>query len=202
MAFFQSFLILFWATLIGISSKEEVINWKVTGDSMLEVLGTTNVSNFACENYEYTGQEYLIQRISEGQEVGQWSGEVKITSKNFDCNNALMTKDFKKTIEVEKFPVISVKFLGLTKESETATQKNLMGQVVITMVGISRKYDISCVFLASQENSALLSGERRIQLSDFKIEPPEKFFGAVKVSDEIKVNFSLVLERQHSLASR
>lgn len=201
MAYFQSFLILIWAVLVDPSPKEEVINWKVTGDSMLEVLGTTNVSKFTCENYEYTGQEYLIQRIPDGQEVGLWSGEVKITSRNFDCNNALMTKDFKKTIEVEKFPTISVKFLGLTKESETATQKNLMGQVEITMVGISRKYDISCVFLASQNQSALLSGERRIQLSDFNIEPPEKFFGAVKVSDSIEVNFSLVLERQNLITS-
>lgn len=195
MVFFQSFLILISPVLLDTSPKEEVINWKVTGDSVLEVLGTTNVSKFTCENYEYTGQEYLIQRIPEGQEVGHWSGEVKITSRNFDCNNALMTKDFKKTFEVEKYPTITVKFLGLTKDSESATQKNLNGKVEITMVGISRIYNISCVFLSSKDDSALLSGERRIQLTDFNIEPPEKFFGAVKVSDSIEVNFSLVLER-------
>jgi len=196
MPFFQYILILIWPILFNTSPKEEVINWKVTSESMLEVLGTTNVSKFTCENYEYTGQEFLIQRIPEGQEVGQWSGEVRITSRNFDCDNELMTKDFKKTIEVEKFPTITVKFLGLTTESETLTQKNLMGQVEITLVGISRIYDISCVFLASQNKSALLSGERRIQLSDFNIEPPEKFFGALKVNDSIAVNFYLVLERQ------
>lgn len=195
------YLLLIWSYFSLVQPEEEMISWNVTADSMLEVLGTTNVSKFTCENYEYTGQEYLIQRITEGQEVGNWSGEVKITSKNFDCNNPLMTKDFKKTIEVEKYPTITIKFLGLTKDSESATQKNLNGKVEITMVGISRIYDISCVFLSSMDDTALLSGERRIQLTDFNIEPPEKFFGAVKVSDAIEINFSLVLEKQNFATS-
>jgi len=194
----QHLILIFNLVFISLlTPKEELINWKITSDSLVEILGTTNVSKFQCENYSNSGGEYLTQKITANHsEVGLWSGEVSITSTDFDCNNALMTKDFKKTIEVDQYPTIKVKFLSLTKDSETVNQENLEGEVEITLVGISRKYPISCVFLAKNGDNALFSGERRILLSDFNIEPPVKFFGTVKVQDSIIVNFSLVLEKQ------
>jgi len=194
----QHLILIFNLVFISlITPEEEVINWKITSDSLLEILGTTNVSKFQCENYSNSGTEYLTQRLTANHgEVGQWNGEVLITSTNFDCNNALLTKDFKKTIEVDQYPTIIVKFLSLIKESETVNQKNLTGEIEITMVGISKKYPISRVFLSKNGDNALFSGERKILLSDFNIEPPVKFLGVVRVQDSIMVNFSLVLEKQ------
>ncbi|RAI94876.1 YceI family protein [Algoriphagus yeomjeoni] len=195
----QQLILIFNLVFISlVTPKEEVINWKITSDSLLEILGTTNVSKFQCENYSNSGAEYLTQRITANHgEVGQWNGEVLITSTNFDCNNSLLTRDFKKTIEVDQYPTIKVKFLSLTKGSETANQSNLTGKVEITLVGISKQYPISCVFLAKDGDTALFSGERKILLSDFNIEAPVKFLGTVKVQDSVMVNFSLVLEKQN-----
>lgn len=195
----QQLILIFNLVFISlVTPKEEVINWKITSASLLEILGTTNISKFQCENYSNSGTEYLTQRLTANHgEVGQWNGEVLIKSTNFDCNNSLLTKDFKKTIEVDQYPTIKVKFLSLTKGSKTSNQANLTGEVEITLVGISKKYPISCMFLAKNGDTALFSGERKILLSDFNIEPPVKFLGAVKVQDSVMVNFSLVLENQN-----
>ena len=71
----------------------------------------------------------------------------------------------------------------------------------ITIAGITRTYKIDCSLMNCSENT-LLIGSQKIMLSDFKLKPPEKLYGLVKVDDEITVNFSIILTfmRNNSIA--
>lgn len=194
-------IILLWISGMILPSEETLESkiWLVSDESVIEIIGTTNISSFKCESKEYAGKEILTESVATYGNLSFWNGEITLKSENFDCFNSMMTKDFQKTINAEEYPHIRVKFLNLIKESENINQENLRGEVEITLAGVSKKYPITCLFLAKNGKKALLSGERKLHFTEFEIEPPTKFFGTIKVNNILGVNFYLVLEEKQSL---
>lgn len=176
--------------------RAEIKIWKIDAQSVIEIAGSTNVSSFRCESKNYQGGGILEETYFPDKNLSEWSGEISIKTVNFDCFNAMMTRDFRETLQMENHPEITVRFLNLIKVSENINQENLTGEVEITLAGVSKTYPVSCVFLAKNGSKALLTGERRLLFTDFKIDPPVKFLGTIKVRDSIDVNFGLVLEEQ------
>lgn len=170
--------------------------WKIASNSVIEIAGSTNISNFRCESKRYKGGEILQETYFPDRNISEWSGVITLKTVNFDCFNAIMTRDFRSTLQMDDHPTISVRFLNLIKESENINQENLRGEVEITLAGVSKIYPISCVFLAKNNGKALLAGERKLTFTDFEIDPPVKLLGTIKVRDSIVVNFGLVLEEQ------
>ncbi|MEB2773885.1 hypothetical protein SYJ56_01115 [Algoriphagus sp. D3-2-R+10] len=172
----------------------EVKTWKIDSGSVIEIAGSTNISNFRCESKKYQGGDVLTETYFPDRDMSEWSGEVILQTINFDCFNAIMTNDFRETLQIKDHPTISVRFLNLIKDSENINQENLRGEVEITLAGVSKIYPISCVFLAKNGGKALLAGERKLAFTDFEIDPPVKLLGTIKVRNSIEVNFGLVLE--------
>ncbi|MEB2783500.1 hypothetical protein [Algoriphagus persicinus] len=187
-------IIAYWSSLNTTTEVFEVKTWKIDSGSVIEIAGGTNISNFRCESKKYQGGEVLKETYFPERDISEWSGVITLKTFNFDCFNAIMTHDFRETLQIEDHPTISVRFLNLVKDSENINQENLLGEVEITLAGVSKIYPISCVFLAKNGGKALLAGERKLAFTDFEINPPVKLFGAIKVRDSIEVNFGLVLE--------
>ncbi|MDR7128570.1 hypothetical protein J2X69_000902 [Algoriphagus sp. 4150] len=188
-------IITYWSSPSTTSEAFEVKTWKIDSGSVIEISGSTNISSFRCESKEYQGGDILTETYFPSRDMSEWSGEITLKTVNFDCFNALMTIDFRETLQMEKHPTIGVRFLKMTKESENINQENLRGEVEITLAGVSKIYPISCVFLAKNGEKALLTGERKLAFTDFEIDPPVKLLGTIKVRDSIEVSFGLVLEK-------
>ncbi|TXD77864.1 YceI family protein [Algoriphagus ratkowskyi] len=174
----------------------EIKTWRIDSASVIEIAGSTNISTFRCEATKYQGGGLLKETVYPERNVSEWNGVIILHTAHFDCFNSIMTKDFRETLQFEDHPTISVRFINLVKESETINQQNLRGEVEITLAGVSKIYPISCAFLAKNGKKAFLTGERKLTFTDFKLDPPVKFLGTIKVKDSIKVNFALVLEEQ------
>ncbi len=188
-------IILSFLSLFATSPEvREVRSWTVDSGSVIEIGGSTNISSFRCESKNYQGGDILTETYFPVRDRSEWSGEITLETVNFDCFNALMTKDFRETLQMEQHPTIGVRFLKMIKESENVNQENLRGQVEITLAGVSKIYPISCVFLAKNGRKAFLTGERKLAFTDFEIDPPVKLLGTIKVRDSIEVSFGLVLE--------
>jgi hypothetical protein len=100
---------------------------------------------------------------------------------DFDCRNKMMTSDFRKTLNAEKYPVLSIKFLNFNKNNN-----RFLALVEVKMMNVSRKYTIEF----SEYNKSLV-GNKRLRFSDFNIIPPKKMGGMVYVKDELDLFFSL-----------
>ncbi|MCE7055436.1 hypothetical protein LZF95_12180 [Algoriphagus sp. AGSA1] len=187
-------IITYWSYMNTTPEVFEVKTWKIDSDSVVEIAGSTNISSFRCESKQYQGGDMLTETYFPALDKSEWSGEITLETVNFDCFNALMTKDFRETLQMDQHPTIGVRFLKMIRESENINQENLRGEVEITLAGVSKIYPISCVFLAKNGRKALLTGERKLTFTDFEIDPPVKLLGTIKVRDSIEVNFGLVLE--------
>jgi hypothetical protein len=113
--------------------------------------------------------------------------------REFQCPNVLVYKDFLDLLRENKYPFMNI---ALPRTSLFQLQKNdylILHGVMISIAGVSRKYDIMCKIEKGDGQNNMLTGSVRIMLTDLEIAPPVKFLGLVKVRDEIIVNFGFCL---------
>lgn len=190
----MKFLFIIWSILfIDPSIYMDRVRWKVSEDSRLEIEGTTNVSRYNCALVDYSGADVLIQNDQSGVGTMSWAGEIVMKANNFDCHNPMMTKDFMKTVQAETYPEIKIRFLELTGSDIPAEREAFYGKVDITLAGMTKRFPLSCQLVSLNKDTKKLIGSQSFKFSDFGIDPPVKFMGAVRVRDEIKVNFELFL---------
>ncbi len=193
MSFFLLHFLLF-PLQVYLSTPSNNINynkWVVTGSSKLEIQGSTNVNKFRCLSTNYHGGDTLVESVNRASGFKTLEGQVNLRSSDFDCEHALITRDFKKTLKAETYPEVHIKFLQLKESNEG---KTYTGVLEITIAGVSRKYPVTCAVQTANAKEKYFAGTNHFELSDFKLDPPEKFFGAVKVANKVSVNFQLRLK--------
>jgi len=129
--------------------------------------------------------------------TGKRLTNIVLPVRDFECNNKLAFKDFLTLLKAEQYPdiIISIPWNALQQpeHEDSVTLKNIK----ITIAGVSRKYDIYCTAEDSGNGDKILVGTIKIDLNDLNIIPPSKYFGMVKIKDEVFVKFGLGLKDQN-----
>lgn len=156
-------LLLFLISIIKLSAQENFV----------KINGSTNVNSFQCINSKFKHEAYSFSEKNLPNII------LKVT--DFDCGNKMMTKDFQKILNAEKYPEMTIKFLNFIKN-----QKKFLAVVEVKMMNQSRKYNVEF----NLENNKMV-GRKNVKFSDFNITPPKKMGGMVVVKDDLDLTFSL-----------
>jgi len=181
-------LIVFHSSL---SAQNCYTEWQVDGNSVMRIEGTTNVNEFVCTSIEYDGGD-VMREYCDAQGVHFLEGVVKMSASGFDCQHAVMSKDFRKTLNASEFPEIIIEFNNLEEDLNYPAGTVFTGEVNITLSGVERTYNLTCRVLQDR-NQRYLKGSNEFKFTDFGIDPPKKFLGAIKVRNEVTVDFNLRL---------
>ncbi len=152
----------------------------------IKILGSTNLNSFELE-YSFGTHPVSFHLAPDGSTTG--SGRLNLPVKEFRGKSEGMEKDFYALVKSDLYPSIVIEFYEIT-DSGRDTKSNMV-KAGITMAGITRVYDILCEVERNPEGGLCLRGDKTIMISDFKLDPPVKFFGLVRVQDFINVDFSV-----------
>ncbi len=144
-------------------------------ENFVKINGSTNVNNFECINNKFkaeTGVYYFSEKNLPN---------IVLKVIDFDCGNRMMTRDFQKILNAEKYPDMIIKFINFTK-----TQKSFLAVVEVKMMNQSKRYNIEFRI----ENNKLI-GRKNVKFSDFNITPPKRMGGMIVVKDDLNLTFSL-----------
>jgi hypothetical protein len=143
-------------------------------ENFVKINGSTNVNGFQCVNSKFKNDgAYSFSEKNLPNII------LKVT--DFDCGNKMMTKDFQKILNAEKYPEMTIKFIKFTKN-----QKNFIAVVEVKMMNQSRRYNVEFEL----ENNKMI-GKKNVKFSDFNITPPKKMGGMIVVKDDLDLTFSL-----------
>jgi len=144
-------------------------------ENFVKINGSTNVNGFQCINSKFKndGSVYSFSEKNLPNII------LKVT--DFDCGNKMMTRDFQKILNAEKYPEMTIKFIKFTKN-----QKNFIAVVEVKMMNQSRRYNVEF----AMENNKMV-GRKNVKFSDFNIIPPKKMGGMIVVKDDLDLTFSL-----------
>jgi hypothetical protein len=126
--------------------------------------------------------------------------KIMVPVNDFKCTNRIAYKDFLFTLKASKYPWLEIAIPPYSEIKNVDGSSALLRDVLITVAGVAKHYDINCKLLESNSDHQVLNGSAVLKLTDFGIVPPVRFMGLVRVKDEITINFELCLMVIHKLS--
>ncbi|WKK76546.2 YceI family protein [Marivirga salinae] len=156
-----------------------------TQTSYVEIHGTTNVNSFNCSyNAKLPENEFEVTLIKKGNVIEIEHEALFLKVLNFKCPNPQMTDDLHDLLEYENYPFIIFQVKKITN--------NKTGHIMIEMAGETHSYTVN-LNNSLQNNQLISNATMELCITDFGLQAPEKFFGMVKVNENIEVEFKIDL---------
>lgn len=172
-------------------TKPAKTKWLVQRTSTIRIAGSTNINSFCCHVNEYTGPDTIILNTT-----GESLGALAVDIGNFNCNNRMMTSEFKNTLKYRQYPQLKIVFVSLERmPAFGTTTETVKGCVEVELAGISRKFEVTYSSCRTDSENVELVGSRIFGFSDFGLTPPRKMGGLVRVNDKLDVQFTLHLHQ-------
>ncbi|MES2810346.1 MAG: YceI family protein [Bacteroidota bacterium] len=166
--------------------------WVITQNSSLSVNGTTNINKFTCDIPSYGQTDTITLVKSRNYKSVVLSGSIGLKTQSFDCHNAMMTRDLRKTLKANQYPILRIRFLSISNLPVlTNRPEPITGLVAIAIAGVSKQFEVNYQIAVDEQNTIHLLGSRDVNFSDFELIPPRKLGGMIKTNDKLSVAFHL-----------
>lgn len=188
--YFFSILLLLAFTNRGVLKNTSVV---ITPKSKLVVKGKTNVNTFDCAfNIQELKNPIPVFFEIKNNKMVFSKTELVLENACFDCGNKGINKDFQELLKSKKYPQIFLKLNELEKIDKK--DSFLQATIQLEIAGITKQYQIPVTL--DGENDLFVKGLLELNIRDFNIAPPKKFFGIVSVNEIIEIGFQLLI-REH-----
>jgi hypothetical protein len=168
------------------------VRWVLSKHCTLKVNGSTNINKFSCTIPEYINPDTLIIEKANKQQRVKIKGSIILGVQNFDCKNAMMTSDLRKTLKAKVYPKLVITFEDLSNYPDpTHPATAITGFVTIELAGAVKRFEINYQYVMSADNNLKLIGSKKVNFSDFNIVPPKRLGGMIKTNNELDVEFML-----------
>ncbi|MFH6603562.1 YceI family protein [Maribacter algicola] len=174
-------VVFFMFVLVGLTPLMAQETYGLSSESKLTIEGTSTV-----HDWTVTANTIQGKLRAQGTSLEEIEFQVDVADIKSE-RGATMDKKMYNALKKEEHPKV------LFVLNEVKGQNVLSG--TLTIAGNAKKVDIECKILASSDE-VKISGEHRIALKDFNIEPPTAMFGQVIVGDDVTVKFDLVFKSE------
>lgn len=176
------------------TDKSVLTRWVISNGCSLKVDGSTNVNKFSCAISNYGQPDTILVSRTGGASI-PLTGYMMLDVQQFDCKNAVMTADLRKTLKSKTYPKMIIRFLSLGKYPESGPRPFLTkGMVMIELAGVNKKFEVDYKIVSTDRNFINMVGSQKVHFSDFNIDPPTKLGGMIKTNDALSVEFNLKIK--------
>lgn len=158
--------------------------------SDLTIIGDSNIAAFQCEfETSYLEGTQEIGYNQTGNEIRFTGAILSLNNRGFDCGSRGINNDFHDLLKTKEYPKILLEMEKIDLQSPAKAVAN----VAITIAGIKKYYEVPVIIKTGVISE--FKGFLVINIKDFKLEPPKKLFGMIKVKDEIEIKFDLLVKK-------
>lgn len=159
----------------------------------IDIVVQSNVNSILFE-YDLEGKcLFNTNSIKTKYENDQSGMRILVPVKEFKVRNQSVYKDFLTLVKADQFPYLEIYIPHNQDIAIPENRSGILKDVSVTVAGVAKKYNINCR-IEKNENNEILLGLCHLRLTEFGLEPPVKFYGLVKVKDEIIVKFGFCLQ--------
>lgn len=166
-------------------------------ESRLWVEGTSSVRAYKCNaavlNADLqTAGGNAVAAILAGEKAVN-SADLTIEAGSLECGNGTMNGHMRKAIKAAANPAILFKLASyeLTKSADTL-RISMTGD--LTLAGSQKTITLQALAKDGGNGTLLVEGTHELKMTEYGIKPPTLMLGMLRVHDEVKVGFSLVLK--------
>jgi hypothetical protein len=175
---------------------EKPVKWIIEKTSTLRIDGKSNVNSFTCDIEEYNGKDTIISGSYTASRPVSLLGSLKPETLKFNCHSSFITRDFRKTLKADEYPEMTIRFLKIESMPELKEKSELIkGFLEVEVAGVTKQIEMNFSFSKTDNGLVQLNSEKNFCFSDFKLKPPKKLAGLIRIKDDFKVSFQLMLRQ-------
>ncbi len=153
-------------------------------ESRISIHGSSNVNQFQLINHN----PKIVRPSDQGGDQTR-DQRIEIPVHQFEGANKQMRKDFLEMVKASRYPFIIMTIEPRNLEECMKAQGLSDFKTQITIAGVSRDYVVPCGIDTCETSGYVLRGSLEVELTDFGIDPPRKFFGLVRVNNEVLIDY-------------
>lgn len=158
-----------------------------SNDSCLQILGTSNIHDWIIEVKETEG---ILNVLFDDDILTQIENmEISVVSESLKSGKKDMDKNTYKALQTNAYKYISfhqTKMNSVERMSTNNYKVNTTGSLIVAGI----KNEINLIFnLKVESDKLILDGEHKLNMTDYKINPPTALFGTIKTRKNVVVKF-------------
>jgi len=167
----------------AVNSKESTVN----------VLGSSNV-------HDWTMTSAAIESQGDFKVDGDLlkslnSFTFSVDAKTLKSEHASMDDRTYKTIKADQFPKIIFKLTSATIAPVQKGKFMIKAKGDLTIAGTTQSILLEVNATINPDNTITCSGSEKLKLTDYKIAPPSFMLGAMKVKNDLTIQFNIVYKK-------
>lgn len=185
-------------TVVSVTGLRAQDLYKLSGskENSIKVLGTSNVHDWTMEAQNPTA-EALFSTLAGDEDIPKSLNSLSFSvgAKSLKSDRTSMDNRTYKTIKADTYPKITFK---LVSSVITPVRKNVFlikATGTLTIAGTSKTILMQVNGSMNGDNSITCSGQQKIKLTDFNIQPPSFMMGAMKVGDDLTIQYGLTFKK-------
>lgn len=149
--------------------------------------GASNINNFTLKYSQENEKEFSLQS-EDFQNSKRGKIVFPIPVEEIEAGNRNIKKDFASLVKGATYPDIIIELHQEDVLRIINGERVLNASMDLFISGQYRNYSAP-VSIKEEDNEFIISGKIKLLLTDFGLVPPEKFWGLIKIKDEVKIDF-------------
>lgn len=177
---------------LGLSAQSYDVT--IVGSSLIKLHGSSNVNKFMLSyTKSISGKRQItIGKVENNRRMITGSNKISLEVGAFTSAHKMITSDFKKMLQQEKYPQINIELSRMIVNPANPSTPSIMA--VLTIAG-TRRLEILPVVIVSKPNNVMqLSSLHKISLKNYNLTPPKRVMGMVNVSDEVFIEMTVLAQ--------
>lgn len=166
-------------------------------ESKLWVEGTSTTKSWSCKaaiaDADIIATDANAATAILAGEKAVRSVAITVAAPKLDCGNGTMTKHALKALEADKHKTIVFTLSGYELSRAAAGARSTL-KGTLTLGGVTRPVAITAMATDAGAGKVRVAGTYALKMSDYGLKPPSLMMGAMKVGDQVTVNFDLQLK--------
>ncbi|SDF25752.1 Polyisoprenoid-binding protein YceI [Mucilaginibacter pineti] len=166
--------------------------YKLTTDKEvnIKVLGSSNVHDWTMTSTAMESQgdfnlaDHHLQTLS-----------FRLAVTSLKSEHTSMDDRTYKAVDAKKFPDISYKLTAAEVTTVDAHKYLIKTKGNLTIAGATQPISMDVTAVVNADNTITCSGSKKIQLTDYGIKPPTFMLGAMKVYNDLTIQFNLIYKK-------
>jgi polyisoprenoid-binding protein YceI len=170
-------------------------NYKLaqSSDVTIKVLGSSNVHDWVMTSTAMESQGNFI--IDGGKLQSLHSLSFRLAVKSLHSDHTSMDDRTYKSVNASKYPDISYKLTSAAITSAGGSKYLIKTRGDLTIAGVTQPISMEVTATVGADNVVTCTGEKKIQLTDYHINPPTFMLGTMKVANDLTIQFNLIYKK-------
>ncbi|GAB3914654.1 YceI family protein [Mucilaginibacter boryungensis] len=194
------FALVFAAIITGVTSQQlpaQTFRLTPEKDATIKVLGSSNVHDWTLTSSAMESQGEF--KIDENQLHSIAAFTFSVNAKSLKSEHESMDSRTYKTMKADQYPKVTYKLASATINPAGKNKYQVKATGDLTIAGVTQTIIMNITATVNPDNTITVTGSENLKLTDYKIEPPSFMLGAMKVKNDLTIQFNLTYKNNQLL---